>query len=86
MSGFLTDWLAREHVAELRSQAARRQWRVEVKRARAEIGAVAKAVDTSTVDTNTVDRGGASATAGRSTETAVYCHRAAAPVRQSTSV
>ncbi|HEY8728024.1 MAG TPA: hypothetical protein VIL94_00465 [Acidothermaceae bacterium] len=85
MSGYLTDWLAKEHVAELRSQAARRQWRVDVKRARAEVGAVAKAA-AKTADTSTVDRGGALATAGRSTETAVYCHRAAAPVRQSTSV
>lgn len=81
MNGYMTYWLAKEHVAELRSQAARRQLRVEAKRARAEIGAVVDAVDT-----NTVDTGAASSTAGRSTETAVYCHRAAAPVRQSTSV
>ncbi len=76
MNGYLTDWLVKEHVAELRAQAARRHWRVDVKRARAEIGTVVE----------TVDQGGASATAGRSTETAVYCHRAAAPARQSTSV
>lgn len=34
----LTNWLVKEHVAQLRSQAARRYWRIEVKRARAEIG------------------------------------------------
>jgi hypothetical protein len=76
MNGYLTDWLVKEHVAELRAQAARRHWRVDVKRARAEIGTFIE----------TVDKGGAPATAGRPTETAVYCHRAAAPVRQSTSV
>ena len=75
MSGYLTDWLVKEHMAELRSQAARRHWRVDLKRARAEIGAVAE----------TVTKGGASATARRPTETALYCHRAAAPVRRSTS-
>ena len=34
----LTTWLVKEHVAQLRAQAARRYWRIEVKRARAEIG------------------------------------------------
>ena len=75
MNGCLTDWLVREHVAELRSQAMRRYWRVELKRARAEIGTVAPAVD--------AVRG--SATAVHSTEAAAYRRRAIAAVRRAPS-
>ena len=59
MNGNLTDWLVREHVAEMRSQAARRQWRFELKRARSE-------------------RVASTSAHVRSTEAAVFCHRAAA--------
>jgi hypothetical protein len=74
MNGTLTNWLVREHVAELRSQAARRYWRVERKRARAEIGTAASAVDAA--------RG--SAAVGHSTE-AAYRRRAVAAVRRAPS-
>ena len=75
MNGCLTDWLVREHVAEMRSRARRRYWRVELKRARAEIGTVAPAADTV--------RG--SAAVGHSTEVAAYRRRAVAAVRRAPS-
>lgn len=81
MNGCLTDWLVREHVAELRSQATRRYWRVELKRARAEIGTVATAID--------AVRGsaavGRSTAVGNSTEAAAYRRRAIAAVRRAPS-